>query len=328
MAIELARTTTRPRPWGAADLTPWHKAKFDGALVGEVSYERADDASPASALLLKLLFASQPLSIQVHPDDAHAQAMGLPNGKTEAWYILAAHSGAKVALGLKVPLTPTEFRKAVGNGAIPDLIAWQGVSKDDVVVVPAGTIHTIGAGLVIAEVQQRSDATFRLFDHGRQRELHIESALAVATAGPAEAQVPRRRLSDERMLLVANPHFVFERVVLAPETTWRLDARDETWILAINGSARAGSIDIVIGDAIFAQSDRIDIRAGATGMTALVAYTGGSPHPTLLERIEEPLPEIARGPAAPKEPLPPARALVIPAFAQLGTANQCMERTL
>ncbi len=142
-----------------------------------------------SLLLLKLLFTSQPLSIQVHPDDAFAHAMRLPKGKTEAWYVLSAAPEAKVALGLSRRLTPQQFRDAVDGGSISDLVAWRPVSANDVIFVPAGTIHAIGAGLVIAEIQQRSDVTFRLFDYGRKRELHIESAIAVADAGPADIQV-------------------------------------------------------------------------------------------------------------------------------------------
>src|SRR5213078_909176 len=135
---------------------------------------------------------------------------------TEAWYVLSAAPGAKVALGLDRRLTQQQLRKAVDDGSISDLVAWQPVSPDDVIYVPAGTIHAIGAGLVIAELQQRSDATFRLFDHGRQRELHIESAITVANAGPADVQVQPSRLSNERTLLVSSPHFVLERLDLAP----------------------------------------------------------------------------------------------------------------
>ncbi len=137
------------------------------------------------SLLLKLLFTSQPLSIQVHPDDAFAHSMGLPNGKTEAWYVLSATPEAKVALGLTRRLTPQQLRTAIGDGSIADLMMWRSVSARDVISVPAGTIHAIGAGLVIAEIQQRSDTTFRLSDSGRGRELHIENAIAVAHAGPA-----------------------------------------------------------------------------------------------------------------------------------------------
>ena len=175
MAIERARAQALPKPWGVADLRPWSRADHDGSrLVGEIWYERPGSAASDPSLLLKLLFTSQPLSIQVHPDDAYAQSMGLACGKTEAWYILSAAPGAKIALGLKKRLAPQQLREAVDDGSIADLVAWRTVSAGDVVFVPAGTIHAIGAGLVIAEIQQRSDATFRMFDFGRKRELHIE----------------------------------------------------------------------------------------------------------------------------------------------------------
>jgi mannose-6-phosphate isomerase len=161
------------------------------------------------------------------------------------------------------------------------------MSPDDVISVPAGTIHAIGAGLVIAEIQQRSDATFRLFDHGRQRKLHIESAISVANAGPADFQVQQSQLTVERTLLVCNPHFVFERIDLAPDSSWCLEAERETWLLVVSGGAVAGSFDVVTGDAVFAQSDRIDIHPGALGMVGLVAYTGGDPIPLLLQRLTQ-----------------------------------------
>ena len=226
----------------------------------------SDPARPPRdpSLLLKLLFTSQPLSIQVHPDDAFAQSIGLPNGKTEAWYVLSATPDAKVALGLHRHLTPQEFRAAIDDGSISDLVAWRTVTAGDAIFVPAGTIHAIGAGLVIAEIQQRSDATFRLFDYGRQRELHVENAIAVANAGPAESQAQPKRLTNERTILVSNPHFVFERIDLAPNSAWRLEADRETWLLVVSGGARAGSFDVAKGDAIFAQSDRVDLRAGTT----------------------------------------------------------------
>ena len=205
MAMELARTLAQPRPWGVVDLRPWSKAGHEGVRIGEIRYERPGEPAPNSSLLLKLLFTSEPLSIQVHPDDAHAHSIGLPNGKTEAWYVLSAAPEAKVALGLKRRLTQQQLREAVHDGSISNLVVWQAVLPDDVIFVPAGTIHAIGAGLVIAEIQQRSDATFRLFDHGRQRELHIESAIAVADAGPADFRVQPNRLTDERTLLVSSP---------------------------------------------------------------------------------------------------------------------------
>lgn len=290
MAIDLARAQALPKPWGVADVRPWSRADHDGNhLVGEIWYERPGSAAPDPSLLLKLLFTSQPLSIQVHPDDAYAQSMGLASGKTEAWYILSAAPGAKIALGLKKRLAPRQLREAVDDGSIAGLVAWRTVLAGDVVFVPAGTIHAIGAGLVIAEVQQRSDATFRMFDFGRKRELHAARAIAVADAGPADVDLKPKRLTDERTLLVSNPHFAFERIELAPGSAFHLEAERETWLLVVNGSARAGPFNVAMGDAVFAQSDSVDVKAGADGMTGLVASTGvDGPVPILLQRAALP----------------------------------------
>ena len=288
MAIEHARAHTVPKPWGIVDLRPWSNARHDGNAIGEIWYERPGGAAADSSLLLKLLFTSQPLSIQVHPDDAFAHSMGLPRGKSEAWYVLSATPEAKVALGLKQRMAPQQLREAVDDGSISNLVVWRAVSPDDVIFVPAGTIHAIGAGLVIAELQQRSDATFRLFDHGRQRELHIESAMAVANAGPADFRAQPNRLTNERTLLVSNPHFVFEKIDLPPNSAWCLAADRETWLLVLSGSAVAGSFDVGTGDAIFAQSDSVDIQAGTSGMVCLAAYPGGGPLPHLIATSTKP----------------------------------------
>jgi len=288
MAIEHARARAVVKPWGIEDLRPWSNARHDGDAIGEIWYERPGNAAADPSLLLKLLFTNQPLSIQVHPDDTFAHSMGLPNGKTEAWCILRAAPDAKVALGLNRRLTPQQLRAAIGDGSISNLIVWRTVSAGDVIFVPAGTIHAIGAGLVIAELQQRSDVTFRLFDYGRQRELHIESAIGAADAGPANYQVRPSQLTAERKLLASSPHFVFERIDLAPNSSWYLEAERETWLLVLSGSAIAGSFEVATGDAIFAQSDHVDIHPGAIGMVGLVAYTGGGPVPHLLRRLTQP----------------------------------------
>jgi mannose-6-phosphate isomerase len=287
MAIEHARARAIPKPWGVDDLSPWSSALSHDKAIGEIRYERRDTAAVEPSLLLKLLFTSQPLSIQVHPDDKFAHLMGLRNGKTEAWYVLSAAPEAKVALGLKRRLTPQQLRDAVDDGSISDLIAWHPVAANDVISVAAGTIHAIGAGLVIAEIQQRSDVTFRLFDYGRQRELHVADAIAVAVAGPVESWARSSELTAERQLLVSNPHFVFERINLAPNSSWCMEAERETWLLVLAGSAVAGAFDITTGDVLFAQSDRIDIHSGAIGVVALAAYTGGGPVPDLLQRLTQ-----------------------------------------
>jgi mannose-6-phosphate isomerase len=239
------------------------------------------------SLLLKLLFTSEPLSIQVHPNDAYARSMGLPNGKTEAWYVLSAAPGARVALGLSGRLTRQQLRRAADDGSIANLVMWHTVFADDVIFVPAGTIHAIGAGLVIAEIQQRSEATFRLFDHGRQRELHIERAMAVANVGPAPFRVRPNHFTDQRVVLVSGPHFVLERIDLSANSTWCLEAKRETWLLVLSGNALAGSLEVAATDALFVQSDRVAIRAGGTGMVGLVAYTGVGPVPHLLQCVAQ-----------------------------------------
>ena len=294
MAIEHAGAQSVPKPWGIVDLRPWSNARHHGSAIGEIRYGRPGGDTPDASLLLKLLFTSQPLSIQVHPDDAYARSIGLPNGKTEAWYVLSAAPDAKVALGLKERVTPQQLRQASKDGSIADLVVWHAVSRGDSIFIPAGTIHAIGAGLVIAEIQQRSDATFRLFDHGRQRELHIENAIAVADAGPAKIRVIPTRPTDTRTLLISNAYFVFERVDLAPLSAWCLEAQRETWLLVVEGSARTGSFNIAKGDAVFAQADRVDIQVGNTGLVGLVAYTGVGLVPDLLQRPGLPTEREAR----------------------------------
>jgi mannose-6-phosphate isomerase len=321
MAIERAHVQAFPRPWGVVDSTPWSNAAHDGARIGEIWYERPAQPTPSPSLLLKLLFTSEPLSIQVHPDDAYAQSMGLPNGKTEAWYVLSAAPGAKVALGLKQQLTQQQLRAAADDGSIADLIVWRTVLPDDVISVPAGTIHAIGAGVVIAEIQQRSDATFRLFDYGRQRELHIERAIAAAIAGPARFRSRPNRFTDERSLLVSGPHFVLERINLAPNSTWSLEAKRETWLLVLSGNAVAGSFEVGIADAVFAQSDRVDIRVGSTGMTGLVAYTGIGPIPDLLRRLIQAGPADLKRPLEPQVPTTSTRATVASTDSRLETTK-------
>lgn len=305
MAIELACTNVLRRPWGVLDLMPWNSAPNDGLSAGEVWYERPGKPAKAPSLLLKLLFTSQPLSIQVHPDDVHAQAMGLPNGKTEAWYVLSAAPGAKIALGLKQQVTPQQLRAAADDGSIADLVVWRAVAVNEVISVPAGTIHAIGAGLVVAEVQQRSDATFRLFDYGRQRELHIERALVVANTGRADGPTRTSRLTSQRTLLVCNPHFVFERIDLDPASTCSLEAERETWLLVVGGDAAVAAFKVGKGDAIFADSERVDIRTGTEGLTCLVAYAAHSPHPALLLPLQQP----SLTDATPRDgPIRPSRA--------------------
>ena len=287
MTIEHACTRVVSKPWGSTDLLPWSDIQPDDVAIGELWFQRPDANAPASALLLKLLFTKEPLSIQVHPSDAFAQSIGLVNGKTEAWYILSATAEAKVAVGLKRQLTAQQLRAAIEDGSIADLIQWHRVRKDDVIFVPAGTIHAIGPGLVLAEIQQRSDTTFRLFDHGREREIHVDNAVAAANAGPAECQSIPSRLSDARSVLVASPHFVLEHIDLPPNSTWKLDAEQETWVLVIEGHVQVGLMNAFVGEAIFVQADHTNLKVGTRGLKGLLAYMGPKPNLGLLQKLDQ-----------------------------------------
>jgi mannose-6-phosphate isomerase len=301
MAIEHACTRVVRKPWGSTDLLPWSSIHEGGTAIGELWFQRPDATAPDSALLLKLLFTQQPLSIQVHPDDVFAKSIGLGRGKTEAWYILSAAPGAEVAVGLKRQLTGPQLRTAIEDGSIADLVQWRGVRKGDIVFVPAGTIHAIGPGLVIAEIQQRSDTTYRLFDYGRHRDLDVDKAVATAHAGPAEVQEASRRLTDARLLLVASPHFILERITLAPRSNWELDARRETWLLVLEGDADIGTTRATVGEAMFVEAELTGIAVGADGLTALVAYLAAGPSLDLLRDLDR---EQADIPIAPMQRSP------------------------
>jgi mannose-6-phosphate isomerase len=287
MAIEHAAVQVVRKPWGVADLHPWSSIDGSGEAIGELWFQRADKNAPIPALLLKLLFTSEPLSIQVHPDDAFARSIGLPNGKTEAWYILSALPGARIAVGLKRHLTPQQLRASIKDGSIAGLAQWRSVRRGDVIFVPAGTIHAIGAGIMLAEIQQHSDATFRLFDYGRQRELHEERAVAVSDAGPVQTEAVARRLSDERWALIASPHFVLERVNLPANSTWALKVDKETWMLVIEGFAKIGATSTTVGDVVFVEADHAIIEVGPDGMSGLIAYPGPDPIISLLQEAGE-----------------------------------------
>ena len=172
---------------------------------------------------------------------------------------------------------------------LPDLVHWQDVRADDAVLVRAGTIHAIGAGLVIAEIQQRSDATFRLFDYGRSRELHLDGAVGAATAGPSAPQPAAERLSDARLVVARSPYFVFERIDLTPDSYWEVDAASETWILLLEGDANFDLLRAQSGEAVFVENQRIRVRAGSAGIKGLMAYVASEPeHTRLLSRNGEP----------------------------------------
>jgi mannose-6-phosphate isomerase len=187
------------RVWGSRSLEPWftHVPAATGP-IGEVWFE-----TPEVPLLVKFLFTTENLSVQVHPDDPYAQVHHNSPGKTEMWHVLAAEPGAKIAAGFREPITREQARAAALDGKIVDLLQWFDAGPGDTFFIPAGTVHAIGGGLTICEIQQRSDITYRFYDYGRGRELHLDHALAVSNFGPHSARNSAK---------VACPHFVTDPV--------------------------------------------------------------------------------------------------------------------
>ncbi len=179
--------------------------RFGRRFVGE-SAPQAD----RFPLLIKFLFPKEKLSVQVHPDDAGAQAMGLPNGKTECWYVARSIPGATVGLGLKEGTTREQFKEAIEQKRAEELMNWIDVKTGDMIYVDAGTIHAIAPGSILVEAQQNSDTTFRLYDYGRPRELHVEQGMRAMRerTGAGKVVLETRNGHD---VLVASPCFVVER---------------------------------------------------------------------------------------------------------------------
>src|SRR5258708_39351663 len=143
MPPEQASVRVVHKPWGVGDLQPWSSVDGSDDAVGELWFERSDKDAPVPALRLKLLFTSQPLSIQVHPDDTFARAIGMPNGKSEAWYILSAEPGAQIGLGLKHRITRQELRTSIRNGSSVAVGDWRTGAQADVISTPAHALQAL-----------------------------------------------------------------------------------------------------------------------------------------------------------------------------------------
>jgi mannose-6-phosphate isomerase len=193
------KLTTRivEKPWGRTDI-PARFAVPAGKRIGEIWFEHPapDAAAEPLALMIKYLFTSERLSVQVHPDDAQAQAAGHAHGKEEMWIVLDAEPDATLGVGLTHNVEAAELRAAAADGSIEQLLDWRPVQAGDVIYNPAGTIHALGAGITVIEVQQAVDLTYRLYDYGRPRELHLDAGLAVAKgavhADPRDGRLPER----------------------------------------------------------------------------------------------------------------------------------------
>jgi len=223
--------------------------KYRRDLVGMLA--RYEDRFP---LLVKFLFPGDKLSVQVHPDDEQAKKNGQPCGKTECWYVLRAEPGAQVALGLKPGVTLDEFRRAIVETRAEELLNWVDVFAGDMIYVAAGTVHTIGGGMVLVETQQTSDTTYRLYDYGRPRELHIEDGLA-ATKLHTNAGKVVRAADDDSNVLVRSPFFQVEKMPLREPMRAEVSPESPHILVAVSGAGIVESpamepITFATGDAV------------------------------------------------------------------------------
>lgn len=230
------------KPWGRTELPPMFDAPT-GQRIGEVWFSGPGD----QPLLVKYLFTSERLSIQVHPNDEQARARGLSRGKSECWTILAADEGATLGLGLTREVSKEELRAAALDGSIEQLMNWRPVRAGDFFMVPPGTIHAIGGGICLIEFQQNSDVTYRLYDYGRPRELHLDDGIAVANAAPyPDSLVQHLARGDERVL--ANGL----QFVLAQSSRDAFEDRVR-WIIPMDGVARSNGESAAAGECLLVQ---------------------------------------------------------------------------
>jgi mannose-6-phosphate isomerase len=239
------------KPWGRVELPHGFDAPA-GKRIGEVWFTGAGE----QPFLVKYLFTSERLSIQVHPDDEEARARGLARGKSECWYIIEAEPKATLGLGLKSRLTPDELREAALDGSIEQLMDWRPVRAGDFFLVPPGTIHAVGAGIGLIEFQQNSDVTYRLYDYGRPRELHLEDGIAVSKAEPYPGAQAQHLLESGNRVLVDGPRFV-----LVHSSS---DALEEhrRWIIPLEGTVRHGTEIATAGDCLLVEAgEQIEAEA-------------------------------------------------------------------
>lgn len=235
-AIRL-ETKAVEKPWGRTDL-PEIFAQPAGRKIGEIWFDGPAGRQPP--LLIKYIFTSEKLSIQVHPNDDEARERGLPGGKSECWYILDAEPGAVLGIGTLRPLDGEALRAAALDGSIEQLMDWRPVEAGAFYYIPAGTVHAIGAGITLVEVQQNNDVTYRLYDYGRPRELHLDDGIAVSKAERyALAERTIARGTQAAMLSQAEAPFALDRVAWAAGEPVALPA-GQHWFIPLSGQ---GTID-------------------------------------------------------------------------------------
>lgn len=270
MTATLLATHRVEKPWGRHTLWPgFPDPAPDGEPVGEVWFQTPGDAEPD--LLIKYLFTSEKLSIQVHPNDEEAHARGLPRGKDECWLILAAEPDSTIAIGTHEAVDAETLRAAALDGSIEQLVDWKPVKAGDFFYSASGTVHAIGAGITVIEVQQNSDTTYRLYDYGRPRELHLDDGVAVSKTGPFVPHPMPGRVADDRTILVEGPKFVLERWTPGHRRL-TLPEGKTGWLIPVTGGGAADGVGFEAGECVtLTGACEVHVRADSD---VLFAYPG------------------------------------------------------
>ena len=257
-------TLVLEKPWGRTDI-PREFGDFGRRRIGEIWFVHpGGDAAP---FMIKFLFTSERLSIQVHPDDDDARAAGLTRGKDECWLVMAADPGAVLGVGLTESTTQEAVHRAALDGSIVDMVDWRPAVANDFVYNPAGTIHAIGGGLTIVEVQQNVDRTYRLYDYGRPRELHLEEGLQVASTEPVADSRDGHIDPARNRKLVSGPYFHVLHLTgpVDPEILAGIDG--ELTLLPLSADCRVAGERLRFGEAVLLVDPAlIDIAPGGRAL--------------------------------------------------------------
>ena len=233
------------KPWGQ-EILPDIFNGGNGEKIGEIWFEAPDGVTPQ--LMTKYLFTSEKLSVQVHPNDRQARRIGLAHGKEECWYILDAKPNSVLGLGLKTKVSATKLKTAAVLGEIENLIDWKPVKAGDFFFVPAGTIHAIGPNISLLEVQQNADITYRIYDYGRPRELHLDEAIAVAKLASYDmknfSEVPA---DSSATLFIGSPFSLFQ-ILGTDDGPISSTAGKEWQVIPLEGSVSVRGKEIKAGD--------------------------------------------------------------------------------
>ena len=258
------------KPWGRRKLFPgFDDVPEGGEPVGEVWFQQPGDSKPD--LLIKYLFTSQKLSVQVHPNDEQARERGLPRGKDECWTVLEAEPDATIAVGTTEPMSADKLREDATNGTIEQDLSWKPVKVGDFLYCASDTIHAIGGGLTVIEVQQNSETTYRLYDYGSDRELHLKDGMDVADPNPYVPVAPPQDAGGGRRIMVEGPKFVLERWT-AGDRSLALPEGTTAWLVPITGKGEVGGVDWQAGECVTVTGEET-VKAGE-GADFIVAYPG------------------------------------------------------